>query len=213
MTPAALDHLSSNDKTMARLIRAVGPCDLKPERGRPPYQALISAVAHQQLTGRVAQVILKRFRGLFRTRTFPRPEAILELSEDQLRSVGFSRAKVLAIQDIAQKAVEGLVPTSRALHHLSDEEIIARLTQVRGVGRWTVEMLLMFKLGRPDVLPVDDFGVRKGFSLAYGRPELPKPRELLTYGERWRPFRTTAAWYLWRAVDLHKVPKQKNVSK
>lgn len=213
MTPEALDHLSSSDRTMSRLIRAVGPCELKPERGRPPYQALINAVAHQQLTGRVAQVILKRFRALFPTRGFPKPEAILNLSESQLRSVGFSRAKALAIQDIARKAIEGLVPTSQALHQLSDEEIIARLTQVRGVGRWTVEMLLMFKLGRPDVLPVDDFGVRKGFSLAYRRAELPNPRELLTYGERWRPFRTTASWYLWRAVDLHTPPKQKSVSK
>jgi DNA-3-methyladenine glycosylase II len=192
---------------MGRLIRDVGPCGLVPETRRQPYHALISAVAHQQLTGRVAEVILKRFRALFAGRGFPTPEAILRLSETQLRSVGFSRAKALAIQDIAAKAVEGLVPSSRGLKNLPDNEIIERLTQVRGVGRWTVEMLLMFKLGRPDVLPVDDFGVRKGYCLAYGLQALPRPKELLEFGERWRPYRTTAAWYLWRAVELHAPPK------
>ena len=207
MSPEALAHLCSVDKTMARLIREVGPCRLVPEKRRQPYQALISAVAHQQLTGRVAEVILKRFRALFPGRAFPAPDAILRVSEAQLRSVGFSRAKALAIQDIATKTVEGLVPPSRTLQGLSDAEIIERLTQVRGVGRWTVEMLLMFKLGRPDILPVDDFGVRKGFSLAYGTSGLPRSKELLAFGERWRPFRTTASWYLWRAVELHSPPK------
>ena len=121
-----------------------------------------------------------------------------------LRACGFSWAKIAAIRDIAAKTLDGTVPSTRAIRKLSDAEIIERLVQVRGVGRWTVEMLLIFKLGRPDVLPADDFGVRNGFRLAFGLAEMPKPKELLAHGEVWRPYATTAAWYLWRAADASK---------
>ena len=126
------------------------------------------------------------------------------MTDERLRACGFSRAKIAAIRDIAAKALDGTIPSSRQIARLPDDEIITRLTEVRGVGRWTVEMLLMFQLGRPDVLPADDFGVRNGFRIAYGLGEMPKPRTVLEHGERWRPYRSTAAWYLWRAVDLAK---------
>jgi DNA-3-methyladenine glycosylase II len=163
-------------------------------------------VAHQQLHGVAAQTILRRFRGLFGGR-FPTASRLAEVSDDQLRGVGFSRAKVAALRDIAAKALDGTVPGTRAIKAMSDEEIITRLTQVRGVGRWTVEMLLIFKLGRPDVLPADDFGVRAGLRTLLGQEALPSPKEVLAYGERWRPHATTASWYLWRAADAAKMPK------
>lgn len=207
MSPAALQHLAAADPVMAQLIREHGPCALQPEPRRSPFQSLIQAVAHQQLNGTAAATILGRFRQLFPVRRFPRAEEVAAVSDDQLRACGFSFAKIRAIRDITEKTLSGLVPTSRQIVKLSDEEIITRLTQVRGVGRWTVEMLLIFKLGRPDVLPVDDFGVRNGFRVAYGKRTLPKPKALLAYGRRWRPYGTTAAWYLWRAADASKVKK------
>ncbi len=212
MNPEALAHLSKVDRTMARLIRKVGPCPLKPNLRRSPFEALLRAIAHQQLTGRVAEVILERFLGLFPGGGFPAPESVLALSDDQLRAVGFSRAKSQAIRDLAGKAIAGIVPTSRAIRILEDEAIIEQLTQVRGIGRWTVEMLLIFKLARPDILPADDFGVRKGFSLAYGLEDLPTRSELLEFGQRWAPHRTTAAWYLWRAADAQPRKLRKPVT-
>lgn len=187
---------------MRRLIRRVGPCTLRPAPRRSPFESLVRAVANQQLNGRAAATILGRFTALFPEKRFPAPDDLAGVTDDQLRACGFSRAKIAAIRDLAAHAMAGTIPSSRGIARLSDEEIIERLTEVRGVGRWTVEMLLIFKLGRQDVLPVDDFGVRTGFRLAYARPTLPKPRELLHEGERWRPHRTTAAWYLWRAVEL-----------
>jgi DNA-3-methyladenine glycosylase II len=204
MNAAALKHLAAADPVMRRLIRDNGACGLKPETRRPPFQSLVQAVAHQQLNGTAAGTILGRFKKLFPGRRFPRAEDLAGVTDAQLRACGFSFAKIKAIRDIADKTLSGVVPVSRHIVKLSDEEIIARLTEVRGVGRWTVEMLLIFQLGRPDVLPADDFGVRTGFSAAYGRPVLPKPRELLAFGERWKPHRTTAAWYLWRAADAKK---------
>jgi DNA-3-methyladenine glycosylase II len=204
MTSNALRQLSAADPVMRRLIRECGPCTLKPEKRRPPFQSLVQAVAHQQLNGTAANTILGRFTKLFPGRRFPRPEDLATVSDEALRAAGFSRAKVAAIRDIAAKTLNGVVPTSRQIERMPDDEIIARLTEVRGVGRWTVEMLLIFQLGRPDVLPVDDFGVRNGFRIAYGRRELPNVKELLAFGERWKPHRTTAAWYLWRAVDRAK---------
>ena len=201
MTPAALKHLSAADPVMRRLIRDFGPCGLMPETRRSPFQSLVQAVAHQQLNGTAANAILARFKKLFPGRRFPRPEDLALVSDNNLRGAGFSRAKILAVRDITAKTLAGVVPTSRQIVKLSDDEIIERLTEVRGVGRWTVEMLLIFQLGRPDVLPADDFGVRNGFRIAYRRRALPKPKELLVFGERWRPHRTTAAWYLWRAVE------------
>ena len=202
MNAAALKHLSAVDPVMRQLIREVGPCKLEPESRRSPFQSLIQAVAHQQLNGKAANTILTRFIKLFPGRKFPKPEDLANVTDEQIRACGFSFAKIKAIRDIAEKTLSGVVPTSRAIVKLSDDEIIARLTEVRGVGRWTVEMLLIFQLGREDVLPADDFGVRNGFRLAYKKREMPKPKDLLKFGACWRPHATTAAWYLWRAVDL-----------
>ena len=189
---------------MRRLIRAHGKCMLKPKDHRPPFQSLVMAVAHQQLNGTAANTILTRFKRLFPDRKFPRPEDLAGVTDAQIRACGFSFAKIKSIRDIAEKTLDGVVPTSRQIERLPDDEIIARLTEVRGVGRWTVEMLLIFQLGRTDVLPADDFGVRTGFRHAYRKRDLPTVKELLAFGERWRPHRTTAAWYLWCAADAAK---------
>jgi DNA-3-methyladenine glycosylase II len=201
MTSEALDHLSRRCKVMRRLIREHGPCTLTPDPRRSPFESLVRAVAHQQLNGNAADSILRRFRRLFPKTRFPRAQQLAMVSDDTLRACGFSRAKIAALRDIAEKTISELIPSSRAIKQMSNDEIIARLIQVRGVGRWTVEMMLIFKLGRTDVFPVDDFGIRNGFRIALGLDELPRPKELLAYGERWRPYTTTAAWYLWRAAQ------------
>jgi len=201
-SPEALRHLR-RDPVLKGVIRQVGPCTLRPAR-RQPYEALVRAIAHQQVHGRAAEAILGRFLALCDARGFPAPEAVLALTPAAMRACGLSANKVLAIRDIAEKAAAGIVPTRAEARRLSDEDLIARLLPLRGVGRWTVEMLLIFTLGRPDVLPVDDFGVREGYRLAAGLAEQPKPRALKEIGQAWAPFRTTAAWYLWRAADLHK---------
>lgn len=202
MTPEAIQHLTRADKVLAALIKKVGPCELKPKGRRSPFEALVHAVAHQQLNGTAATSILGRVKALYPGRRFPRPEDLVATPDARLRKAGLSRAKVAAVKDIAANTIAGVVPTSRAIARLSDAEILDRLTTLRGVGPWTVEMLLIFTLGRADVWPVTDYGVRKGFALAYGRRELPTPKELLEHGEKWRPHRTTAAWYLWRALEL-----------
>ena len=186
---------------MGRLIRTHGVCALQPRLRRSPFESLARAIAHQQLNGTAANTILGRFIKLFPGRRFPRPKDLDRVTDEQVRAAGFSRAKVAALRDLAAKAIDGTVPRTAVITKLDDAEIIARLTQVRGVGQWPVEMLLIFQLGRMDVLPVDDFGVRSGFRRAYQREEMPTPKELLAFGERWRPHRTTAAWYLWRAAD------------
>ena len=207
MTPAAHKHLSKRDPVLRKLIREHGKCALMPEKRRSPFQSLVQAVAHQQLNGTAANTILTRFKNLFPGRKFPKPEDLANVTDAQIRACGFSFAKIKAIRDIAEKTLSGVVPTSRQIVKLSDDEIIARLTEVRGVGRWTVEMLLIFQLGREDVLPADDFGVRTGFRIAYKKREMPKPKDLLKFGERWRPHATTAAWYLWRAADAARKKK------
>lgn len=194
-------HLSKIDPVLARIIRAVGPCTVCPRRNCPPYQALIQAVAHQQLNGTAAQTILKRFIALFPGTKFPTPEAIVAATEEQLRGAGLSRAKAAAIKDIAHQTTTGHVPARREAARLSDDELVRRLTKIRGVGPWTVEMFLIFTLGRRDVLPAGDYGVRCGFAQAYGWKELPTPKELLAEGERWRPYRSIASWYMWRVLD------------
>ena len=209
MTPAAHKHLSKRDPVLRKLIREHGKCDLVPEKRRPPFQSLVQAVAHQQLNGTAANNILIRFIKLFPGRKFPRPEDLAKVSDEQIRACGFSFAKIKSIRDIAAKTLDGTIPSSRQIVKLSDDEIVARLTEVRGVGRWTVEMLLIFQLGRPNVLPVGDFGVRTGFRLAYKKREMPKPKALLAFGEKWKPHRTTAAWYLWCAADAAKDAKKK----
>lgn len=201
MHRAAELHLSKTDLVLARVIRDVGPCLMRPRRNCPPFQSLVQAVAHQQLNGTAAQAILRRFIALFPDTKFPQPEHILSASEEHLRSAGLSRAKAAAIKDIAHKTTIGHVPTRREAARLSDEELVARLTEIRGVGPWTVEMFLIFTLGRRDVLPVTDYGVRCGFAKAYGWEELPSAKELLAEGERWRPYRSIAAWYMWRVLD------------
>jgi len=200
MHEAAVEHLSKADPVLARLIRRVGPCRLA-RKNTSPFQALVHSVAHQQLNGTAANTILKRVIGLYPGRKFPAPEGLLATPDRRLRGAGLSRAKVAAIKDIATKTLEGVVPASRAFAKLSNEEIHERLTAIRGVGPWTVEMLLIFTLGRPDVLPATDYGVRKGFAATYRRKELPAPDELLEHGERWRPYRSIASWYLWRSLD------------
>jgi DNA-3-methyladenine glycosylase II len=207
MTPAAHRHLSKRDPVLRRLIREHGKCALTPEKRRSPFQSLVQAVAHQQLNGTAANTILTRFKKLFPGRKFPRPEDLAGVTDKQIRACGFSFAKIKSIRDIAEKTLSGVVPSSRQIVNLSDDEIIARLTAVRGVGRWTAEMLLIFQLGRPDVLPAGDFGVRTGFRLAYKKRAMPKPKELLKFGERWRPHATTAAWFLWCAADAAKKKK------
>jgi DNA-3-methyladenine glycosylase II len=207
MTAAALKHLSAVDPVMKKLIAEVGPCRLEHEPWRSPFQSLVQAVAHQQLNGTAANTILTRFKKLFPKRRFPKPEDLADVTDEQIRACGFSFAKIAAIRDIAAKTLDGTIPSSRKIEKLSDEEIIQRLTGARGVGRWTVEMLLIFQLGRKDVLPVDDFGVRNGFRIAYKKREMPTPKALLKFGERWRPHATTAAWYLWRAADAARKKK------
>ncbi len=209
MNAAALKHLSAVDPVMARLIREIGACKLEHEPWRSPFQSLVQAVAHQQLNGTAANTILTRFKKLFPRRRFPKPEDLASVTDEQIRACGFSFAKIRAIRDIAEKALDGTIPSSRQIAKLSDEEIIVRLTAARGVGRWTVEMLLIFQLGRENVLPVDDFGVRNGFRLAYKKRELPKPKHRLKFGKRWHPHATTAAWYLWRAADSTKAVAKK----
>jgi DNA-3-methyladenine glycosylase II len=201
MTEAACSYLTKVDPVLGKLIQRVGPCSLVPRKSRSPYESLVRSVAYQQLNGTAAATILGRVIALFPGRRFPRPDDLLEIPEERLRAAGLSRAKTAAIRDIAARTLEGIVPARRVIVRLSDDEIRERLTQVRGVGVWTVEMLLIFTLGREDVLPATDYGVQKGFALTYGRKELPRPKELLAFGERWRPHRTTASWYFWRALD------------
>jgi 3-methyladenine DNA glycosylase/8-oxoguanine DNA glycosylase len=201
MHETAVEHLAKSDKVLGRLIRRVGPCGLMPRTMRTPFQALVRSVAHQQLNGTAAETILGRVRALYPHRKFPTPQDLLETADAKLRGAGLSRAKVAAVKDIAAKTMEGVVPTARAMAKIPDDEIVERLTTIRGVGPWTVEMLLIFTLGRTDVLPVTDYGVRKGFAVTYRRKELPTPAELLEHGKRWRPYRSIASWYLWRSLE------------
>jgi DNA-3-methyladenine glycosylase II len=199
-------HLSKTDPVMKRLILDIGPYRLRPRVRRSPFESLARAIAYQQLHEKAAESILRRFVALSPTGRFPQPDDLLAMNEQAIRGAGFSQAKVAALRDLAAKTLDGTVPTGAVVRKLDDEAIIERLVAVRGIGRWSVEMLLIFQLGRPDVLPVDDFGVRNGFRIAYNRRSMPMPNEILRYGERWRPFRTAAAWFLWRAVDRSKKP-------
>jgi DNA-3-methyladenine glycosylase II len=196
----AQKHLSQADSVMKKLIKRSAPFALKPDLEQTPFEALTRAVASQQLHGAAAEAILKRFIALVPGKAFPEPSDVALLADDQIRSAGFSFGKIRTLRDLAEKVTTGVVPSSEEIKSMADDDIVARITQVRGIGRWTVEMLLIFRLGRMDVLPVDDFGVKKGFMLAYGLEEMPKPKEILYHGEKWRPYRTMASWYLWRAA-------------
>jgi 3-methyladenine DNA glycosylase/8-oxoguanine DNA glycosylase len=203
----AIQHLRRADPILARIIDATGPCRLQPDHEQSPFEALVEAVCHQQLTGKAAQTILGRVKALHPHRPFPGPEDLLATPDEKLRAAGLSRAKTASVKDISAKTLEGIVPGTEEIAKLADDEIIERLTVIRGVGRWTVEMLLIFKLGRLDVLPVDDYGVRKGFGVAYRKRGLPKAAVLLKHGERWRPYRSIGAWYMWRAIELARQAK------
>lgn len=198
---AASRLLARADPAFAPLVARAGLCPLKPERGFDPFGALASAIAHQQLTGKAAATILGRFVAQVGEGRFPDPEAVRRAPLPLLRGVGFSTNKSLALKDLAEKTLDGTVPKAAALRRMGDEEIVERLTRVRGVGRWTVEMVLMFRLGRLDVLPVDDYGVRKGFTLLRRKRTLVDPRALRVQGAAWAPYRSVAAWYLWRALE------------
>ena len=200
---AAVEHLRGKDRRLAKVIDQVGPFRMRPAELQSPFEALLESIVYQQLTGKAAATILARVVALFRPRRFPRPQEVIDIPAEKLRGAGLSRSKAAALKDLAAKALDGTVPASaRALEKLSDDEIVERLTAVRGIGRWTVEMLLIFRLARPDVLPATDYGVRKGHARLRGARELPSPKELLAYGERWRPYRSVASWYLWRVLDL-----------
>jgi DNA-3-methyladenine glycosylase II len=200
-------HLSETDPIMKRLILDIGRYRLTPRVRRSPFESLARAIAYQQLHANAAESILRRFVALCPKRRFPQPEDLLAMNGQTIRGAGFSQAKVAALRDLAAKTLDGTVPTGVIVRKLDDDAIIERLIAVRGIGRWTVEMLLIFQLGRPDVLPVDDFGVRNGFRIAYGLRKMPAPKEVLRHGERWRPYRTAAAWYLWRTADRAKEVK------
>jgi DNA-3-methyladenine glycosylase II len=195
-----LRHLA-RDQRFEALIQRAGRPKMNIQRQRSPYEALIRAIAHQQLHGRAAEAILKRFDALFPGETFPDPHAVMATADVALRACGFSATKIAAIRDICAKTLDGTVPSRRQCHRLADDELIERLTTIRGVGRWTVEMLLIFTLGRPDILPVDDFGVREGYRVLYGLEEQPRPKVLAELGLAWAPFRSLATWYLYRAAE------------
>jgi methylated-DNA-[protein]-cysteine S-methyltransferase len=199
----AVAHLRHRDAKLARLMDRVGPFRLQLKHTSNLFLALAEAIVYQQLTGKAAATIFARVRALFpRAHEGFTPEQILRVSDERLRGAGLSQGKLLALRDLARRAKAGEIPTLAAANAMADDEIVERLTHVRGIGRWTVEMILIFRLGRPDILPVDDYGVRKGFALTYRKPELPTPLELAKVGKRWAPYRTVASWYLWRALEL-----------
>jgi len=192
-------HLSQVCRRFARVVPAHEPFPTKFPKSKDPYRALVRAVVFQQLSGKAAGTIHGRLLALFPEKEHPDPEDILEAPPELLRSAGLSRQKIAALKDVSLKRVEGVIPPARQLSRLDNEEITERLTAARGVGRWTVEMYLIFTLGRPDVLPIDDLGVRKGAEKLYRRAFTPK--ELDKYGARWAPWRSAAAWHLWRYMD------------
>lgn len=207
----ALAHLKAQDARLAALIDCVGPFALRLDPAPSPFESLLESILYQQLHGKAAATIHRRVREHFRGD--PSPQLLLDTPDELLRACGVSGNKIKAFKDLAAKTLDGTVPTHAAIRKMSDKEIIDRLTAVRGIGPWTVEMLLIFRMGRPDVLPVTDYGVRKGFALTFQRlpksraleaADLPKPEVLLKRGKKWAPFRSVASWYLWRACDLAK---------
>jgi len=213
-TDAAIVHLTAADTKLGRLIAQAGPFTLKLKSQHSPFEALLESIIYQQLHGKAAAAILRRLIEAFGN-LHPQPEQLLTVPDHVLRGAGLSASKALALRDLAAKTLDGTVPTLAQIRRLPDEEIIERLTAVRGIGPWTVEMLLIFRLGRPDILPVTDYGVRKGFLLTFGRPPkgkpitlamLPKPDVMLRRAKKWQPYRSVASWYLWRACDLAAKP-------
>ena len=197
----AHEHLTRTDKRLARVIAKTGAFRFQLDQCDSVYESLLEAIVYQSISGKAAATIYARIEALGANGLCPTPAEILAISNQKLREAGLSGAKAAAMKDLAQKTIDGVVPTLEAAGQLSDEELVERLVSVRGIGAWTVEMFLIFRLGRPDVLPIHDYGVQKGFALTYGKKEIPKPRELAAFGERWRPYRTIASWYMWRAVE------------
>jgi DNA-3-methyladenine glycosylase II len=194
---AAEAFLRGHDKDWAALIHLVGPCRHDPKAAREPYEALVRAIAYQQLTAKAGDAMIDRLKALAGS-AFPTPGQITALDPMQLRACGFSAAKTATIQAIAQSAAAGVVPTRVAADQMDNETLITRLVSIKGVGRWTVEMLLMYSLERMDVLPADDFGVREGYRMLKSLPGQPKPRAMRELAQAWSPHRTVASWYLWR---------------
>ncbi len=197
----ATRYLAERDEQLKELIAAAAPFQIDGEEGQSPYEVLVEAIVYQSISGKAARTIYERIKGLGENGRPPAPEKMLKIPRAKLRQAGLSRAKVLSMKDLAKKAIEGIVPTHDEALELSDAELVERLDSVRGIGAWTVEMFLIFRLGRPDVLPIHDLGVKKGWSVTYGKKHIPKPKELLKFGERWRPYRTVASWYMWRAFE------------
>jgi 3-methyladenine DNA glycosylase/8-oxoguanine DNA glycosylase len=199
---AACRHVAEADPIMGALMARVGEFTLRPLPTQSLFTALLRSIVYQQLTGKAAATILGRVNRLFAPRRFPTPRDLLLTSPERLRQAGLSAAKAAALRDLAQRTLDGTVPSMARIRRMNDEEIVERLTMVRGIGRWTVEMLLIFRLGRPDVLPLTDLGVRKGFGLMFRKSRLPEAAVMIRRGERWRPYRSVASWYLWRALEL-----------
>ncbi len=197
----ATRHLSAKDEKLAALIAETTPFRIETDGSESPYEVLLESIAYQSISGKAAATIFGRIKALGSNGRPPSPEQMLKLRKPVLRKAGLSGAKILAMKDLARKTLEGVVPTHEEALAMSDEELVERLISVRGIGAWTVEMFLIFRLGRPDVLPIHDLGVKKGWAVAYGKKRMPKPKELLAFGERWRPYRTVASWYMWRAFE------------
>jgi len=205
----AIEHLKSADPKLGELIDRAGPFTLRIDSSVTPFEALLESILYQQLHGKAAATIHRRVREYFGGD--PSPNLLLETPDEILRAAGVSRNKVLAMKDLAARTIDGTVPAHSVIAKMDDADIVERLTEVRGIGPWTVEMLLIFRLGRPDVLPVSDYGVRKGYALTFQRvpksrelasKDLPKPDVLFRRGLRWKPYRSVASWYMWRACDL-----------
>jgi DNA-3-methyladenine glycosylase II len=205
--------LAEKDERLARLIEETVEFQLKMESIDSPYEALMRSITYQSISGKAAATIFARVKALGSNGRAPSPQEMLNLRTQKLRKAGLSRAKVLAMKDLAQKTIDGIVPTLEEAVKMSDEELVARLISVRGIGAWTVEMFLIFRLGRPDVLPIHDLGVKKGWSVTYGKKRMPRPQELLAFGERWRPYRTLASWYMWRAFERAGYKATNKISK
>ncbi len=197
----AMSHLSSKDEKLAELILATKKFQKDLDLAQSPYEALMESIAYQSISGKAAATIFGRVKALGDNGRPPTPEKMLKLKTPALRKAGLSHAKVLAMKDLAAKTISGIVPTREQAEKLSDDELVERLVSVRGIGAWTVEMFLIFNLGRPDVLPIHDLGVKKGWSVTYGKKHMPRPKDLLKFGERWRPYRTIASWYMWRSFE------------
>ena len=197
----AMDTLAAKDERLAPLIKETREFRVEKGAAESPYEVLVEAITHQSISGKAAATIFGRVKALGSNDRIPSPEEMLRLRKPALRKAGLSGAKILAMKDLAQKALTGIVPTHEEALKLSDDELVERLVSVRGIGAWTVEMFLIFRLGRPDVLPIHDLGVRKGWAITYGKKHMPAPKELLKFGERWRPYRTVASWYMWRACQ------------